>query len=237
MTVADIVSDAMKMLGVLAAGETPSSEEQADAFRVLNRMMDSWANERLALFATSRDAYTLTPGHNPHTLGNSGSPDFNATRPLRIDRASIVLAISGNSELPLNGPLSDEEWQITHGKVSTGIPSRLWVETEYPLLKLWLNPVPANADTLVLYTWQQLGRFAATSTTFDFPPGYEEAIVSNLALRIAPLFGVTISQEAALIANDSLATLKRVNIKPINIGTDPALIRRGPFNVIAGDRG
>lgn len=235
-TVADIISDALKALGILAAGETPSAEEQADAFRALNRMMDSWANERLVLFATSRDTYTLIPGHSPHTLGTEGIPDFNATRPLRIDRASIVLAGSDNSELPLN-MLSDEEWQITQGKATTGVPAKLWIETEYPLLKLWLNPIPVNADTLALYTWQQLGRFALTSTVFNMPPGYEEAIVYNLALRLAPLFGVTLSPEAALIASDSYAAIKRVNTKPINIGSDPALLRRGPFNVIAGDRG
>lgn len=235
-TVADLISDALKILGVIAAGETLSSEDQSDAFRALNRMMDSWANERLALFATSRDTYTLTSGHNPHTLGNEGSPDFNATRPLRIDRASIVLASSGNSELPLN-ILSDEEWQITQGKVTTGLPAKLWIETKFPLIKLWLNPIPVNADTLVLYTWQQLGRFASTSTTFDMPPGYEEAIVYNLALRCAPLFGETLSQEAMLIASNSFASIKRTNTKPMFIGSDPSLLRRGSFNVIAGDRG
>lgn len=235
-TVADIIADAMKVLGVLAAGETPSSEEQADAFRALNRMVDSWSNERLTLYAISRDTYTLIPGHNPHTLGTAGSPDFNATRPLRIDRASIVLASSGNSELPLN-MLSDEEWQITQGKVTTGIPAKLWVETEYPLIKMWLNPIPTNADYLILYTWQAISRFALTSTSFDMPPGYEEAIVYNLALRLAPSYGVSLSPEAVEITTNSLANIKRVNTKPIFLGSDPALLRRGPFNVIAGDRG
>jgi hypothetical protein len=56
-------------------------------------------------------------------------------------------------------------------------------------MKLHLNPVPSAADTLVLYTWQQLSRFAATSDTFDLPPGYARAIRYNLALELAPEYG------------------------------------------------
>lgn len=235
-TVADLITTSLKVLGVLAAGETPTADEQTDAFNRLNDMLDSWTNERLTIYATSRDAYTLTPLHNPHTLGNEGSPDFNVVRPVRIDRASIVLANTNNSELYLN-LLSDEEWQITQGKATTGIPAKLWVETKYPLLNLWLNPIPVNPDSLVLYTWQQIGRFAAVSTTVDLPPGYARALTYNLARELCPFYGTSLSMEAAEIARESKADVKRVNTKPIFIGSDPALLRRGPFNVIAGDRG
>ncbi len=235
-TVADLISDALKILGVLAAGETPAANELADGFTRLNDMLDSWATERLSLFATSRDSYTLTPGLNPHTIGNEGSPTFNATRPIRIDRASIVLAVSPNAELPLN-VCSDEEWQLTQGKTTNGTPFRLWPETKYPLISLWLNPVPVAADTLVLYTWQQLGRFAATSTVVDMPPGYARALKYNLARELAPTYGEELSQSGAEIAAESLANLKRLNTKPLYMGSDPALLRRGPFNIISGDRG
>lgn len=235
-TVADILADALKVLGVLAVGETPSAEEQSDAFRALNRMVDSWASERLTLYATSRDTYVLTPGLNPHTIGTAGSPTLAATRPIHIDRASIVLAASSNAELPLN-IVDDEGWQITQGKATTGTPYILWPETKYPLINLWLNPIPVNPDTLVLYTWLQLGRFVDPNATFDFPPGYEEAIVYQLAQRLAPGYGVSLSQEALLTAEDALARIKRANWKPQYLRSDPALLQRRPFNIIAGDRG
>lgn len=119
-TVADLIKGAFKVLGVLAAEETPSAAEQQDAFAALNDMLDGWANERLTLFATRRDSYTLTPSLNPHTIGTLGT--FATTRPVHIDRASIVLATSTNSELPLK-LLSDAEWQATQGKAT---PAPQW---------------------------------------------------------------------------------------------------------------
>lgn len=234
-TVADLISSSLRILGVLASEETPAAQEQTDAFNALNDMLASWANERLTLFATSRDTYPLTPGLNPHTIGIEGSPTFSATRPIRIDRASILLASSPNSELPVE-IVDDGGWQILQGKATRGIPAFLWPETKYPLINLWLNPIPVEADTLVLYTWQQLTPFPSVTTVVDLPPGYSKAIRYNLAKELAPEFGATLSAEAAANAEESLAAIKRGNSKPDYMRSDAAILRRGPFNVISGDR-
>lgn len=234
-TVADLISGALRALGVLASGEAPTANEQTDAFNSLNDMLDSWANERLTLYATVRASYALIPNHNPHTIGTEGSPDFSATRPIRIDRASLVLASSGNAELPIKVQ-SDHEWQITQGKVTTGMPVFLWYDSQYPLANIWLQPVPVEADTLVLYCWQQLGRFASVNTTVDMPPGYLRALRFNLAKELAMEYGKSLSPEAVQAADDSLAAIKRGNAKPDYLLSDSALLRRGPFNIISGDR-
>lgn len=233
-TFADLIQGAFRVLGVLAAEETPTASEQANALVALNDLFDSWSNEELLIYNTNRATFTLTPGHNPHTLGSGG--DFNTTRPLRIDRASIVLASSPSTELPLTIQ-SDADWQLTQGKVNSGIPVFLWVDTEYPLAKLYLNPVPVNADSLVLYMWQQPGHVAISDLQTSVPPGYVRALRFNLAKELAPEYGVTMSQEAADIANESKASLKRVNYKPSYLRSDGALLRRGPFNIKSGDRG
>lgn len=233
MTVADLISGALQVMGVLASGESPTAAEQTDAFNALNRMLDTWANQRLALYASLRSSYALTPGLNPHTIGPGGT--FSTTRPIAVDRASVVFAASANSELPLD-ILTDGEWQITQGKATTGTPSGLWVEASHPLMKLWLNPIPVAADTLVLYTPAPLGRFASTSTTFDMPAGYEEAIIYQLAKRLCPQFGVQLSAEAADIANESFSALKRTNTQTSYLRSDEAIVGSGGFNIISGDR-
>lgn len=235
-TVAELIRGAFRVLGTLASEETPSAAEETDGLTSLNDMLDSWAGERLVLFATLRSTHTLTSGLNPHTIGSSGT--FNTTRPVRVDRASIITASAPGAESPLD-ILSDGEWQAVQSKTTTGRPSGLWVETAYPLAKLWLNPVPSAADTLVLYTWQQLGRFAATSTTFDLPPGYARAIRFNLAKELAPEYGVSLSAEAVAIADEAKAALKRLNHKPSYLVCDPAVLGRGggARNDMSGDGG
>lgn len=231
-TGADIVRGAFKILGVLAAEETPSAAEQSDGLATLNDMLASWAGERLALWATLRSTYTLTPALNPHTIGSSGT--FNATRPVRIDRASITPVSAAGTEYPL-GLLSDSEWQATQNKTVSGRPVALWVDSAYPLMRLYLNPVPNAADMLVLYTWQQITALTALGTV-DLPPGYQRALKYNLAKELAPEYGVSLSAEAADIANESKATLKRLNDTPQPVRCDAAVLGAGPFNLVSGDR-
>lgn len=231
-TVAELIRGAFGVLGVLAASESPGAAEQADGLEALNDMLDSWAGERLVLHATLRSTHTLTPALSPHTIGTGGT--FATTRPVRVDRASIVLAGSPGSETPLP-ILSDAEWQNTQGKTTSGTPVALWIETAHPLEKLWLNPVPNAADTLVLYSWQQLGRFASAATTVDLPPGYSRALRFNLAKELGPEYGVALSAEAMDIANESKATLKRVNQQPTYLRCDPAVLSAGGVNLVTGD--
>lgn len=229
-TVADLIRKAFRTLGVLAAEETPTAAEQADALEALNDMLAAWAGERLILYATLRSTHTLTPSLSPHTIGTGGT--FSTTRPVRIDQASIILA-GQTAETPIS-ILSDAEWQLAH-KGSSAAPTEMWIESAYPLMKLHFNPIPNAADTLVLYTWQQLGSFAAASDDFDFPPGYARAIRYNLAKELSPDYGESLSPEAADIAAESKAQLKRLNHKPSYLRCDPAFTGGGTFNIYTGD--
>jgi len=46
----DIINGSLRLLGVLAEGETPSAATSQDALTALNQMIDSWNTERLATF-------------------------------------------------------------------------------------------------------------------------------------------------------------------------------------------
>lgn len=230
MTVAELIRGAFRSLGVLAAEETPTAAEETNALESLNDMLDSWAGERLALFATLRSEYALTPGLSPHTIGTGGT--FDTTRPVRVDRASLVTPAGGEVPLPL---LSDAEWQNAQGKTAQGTPVGLWVESSYPLMQLHFIPIPTGPESLVLYTWQQLGRFPAVSTDFDMPPGYARALRYNLAKELAPEYGHTLSAELADVANESKSTLKRLNSQPSWLRSDPAVLQGGPFNLSTGE--
>lgn len=229
-TVAELIRSTFRLIGVLADGETPTAAQEAHALTSLNDMLDSWAGERQVLFSTLRSTHTLTPSLSPHTMGDGGT--FDTTRPVRIDRASIVGAGS-NTERPID-LLSDSEWQEVGDKSATGSPSALWVDTAHPAIGLHLWPIPSAADTLVLYSWRQIGRFTATSDVVDFPPGYARCVRYNLAIELAPEYGVAVSGEVANIASESKTILKRLNHKPGYLSGDPALSGRGHSNIETG---
>ena len=68
----DIISSALKDIGALAAGETPSPEAAQDAFIMMNRMIDQWSNEQMMVFYKTEIIFTLTSGQTQYTIGPGG---------------------------------------------------------------------------------------------------------------------------------------------------------------------
>lgn len=229
-TAADIIRRAMKQLGVLAAGETPSAEDQADALIELNLMLSSWANERLLVFGTRRNTYTMVPNLSPHTIGATGT--FATTRPLRIDGAGVIM-VGNDTELPIS-MLTDAEYRLVMQKgLPSTFPMEMWVEWTYPNANLWFWPVPTTAAMLVLYTWSQIASFAA-SDVVSLPSGYEDAMGNALAVRLAPSYGTEPSPTLIQNMLESVAAIKRTNAPDVVSEIDPGLLGRRVFNVHTG---
>src|ERR1039458_5752289 len=92
----------MRLIGVIASGETPSAPEANDALMVFNQMLDAWNAERLAIFTTASNDFPLVIGQQAYTLGDTGN--FNIQRPARISGMSCIL---------LNNPTNPLEFPIT----------------------------------------------------------------------------------------------------------------------------
>ncbi|NBS70074.1 hypothetical protein EBT31_14355, partial [bacterium] len=68
----DQINRALRLLGVLAEGETPSAAVSQDALMALNQMIDSWNTERLAVFSTQDQVYLWPTSTVKRTLGPTG---------------------------------------------------------------------------------------------------------------------------------------------------------------------
>lgn len=233
-TAADIIRDALKLLGVLAAGESLPSADQEDGLNALNRMLGTWANERLLVHGTRRTEYTLTPSLSPHTIGTTGT--FATTRPLRIDGASVI-PVGSDSEQRVS-ILTDAQYRAIPDKTLTdALPHKLWVEQTFPNAKLWLYPVPTSAGRLVLHTWSRISAFTA-SDSVSLPDGYEDALIHALALRIAPGYGVepsgTLRENAAAV----LAAIQRTNAPEVIAEMDAGVClpgRNGGYDIASDE--
>jgi hypothetical protein len=58
----DIINGSLRLIGVLAEGETPSAETAQDALSAMNEMIASWNTERLAVFSTIDQVVSWPPG-------------------------------------------------------------------------------------------------------------------------------------------------------------------------------
>ena len=211
-TANDLIKRAMRLAGALGKGETPDDDEAQDGLTALNSMLDSWKTERLAVFQIVQASHTWASGQSSRTIGESGSPSFSAQRPVRID--SAIVTDSNSNDYPLTILLDRTEYDsIVVKTTESSLPSWLFYDPAYPNGTLYLYPVPSAQVTLKLNTWQTLQLFDTLTEELSLPPGYERAIVYNLALELAPEFGTgrKIDPQVPSIAIQSKAAIKTLN--------------------------
>lgn len=220
-TALDLITTALRTLGLLASGEAPSASEGEDGLETLNEMIDSWNAERQAIYTTSSNDYPLILGKQTYTLGPGG--DFDAPRPARIDAMSSILLNDPNNpvEVPI-AMFTVEQWQTeVPVKIVTGNFPQICYDTgDFPLRVLNMWPIPTlEQNSVRIYGWQAL----AAQTLFSevaFPPGYAEAFRYNLAGRLAPEYGVTPSPLVVALAVQGLARVKTMNAPDLFLRSD-----------------
>jgi hypothetical protein len=69
----DIISRALKDIGALEAGETPTSDATQDAFDMLNDMCAQWSNENMMVFYKTEIIFQTVQNQVQYTIGPNGS--------------------------------------------------------------------------------------------------------------------------------------------------------------------
>lgn len=235
MTGRDLITASLRLVGAVAPGEALAAQEATDGLAALNRMLSAWSAESLLRYNRLREEFTLTPGTSLYTMGPSGT--FNTTRPIEIEAATLKLSAGSNLvETPLRIIKTSSEWADVRMKtLSSPLPVYLMIEDTFPLMNLDLYPVPSTAGSIVIYSSGQLTQLADLSTSISLPPGYEEALVYNLATRLAPEYGRQSPAEVVAIAVDSVARLKRRNEKMGLLKVDTMLRAQSQFNIYTGE--
>ena len=94
----DIVSRALKDIGALESGETPTPDAALDAFEMMNDIIDQWSNENMMVFNVTEIICPVISGQTQYTIGpNPSTQNFIG--------ASFTGSITGNI-LTVTGILS-----------------------------------------------------------------------------------------------------------------------------------
>lgn len=232
-TAGDQINRALRLLGVLAEGETPSAATSQDALVALNQMIDSWNTERLSVFSTQDQIFTWPVGEIRQTLGPSG--DFVGNRPVYFDDATYYKAPNGVS-YGIKFINQQQYDGIAVKTVTSTFPQVIFVNMTYPDVEMYIYPRPTQALEWHFISVEELTQPATLSTELHFPPGYMRAFTYNLAMELAPEFGVEPSPQVQRIAMTSKRNLKRVN-NPDDVMALPYAIvaTRQRFNIYTGN--
>lgn len=244
-TANQVVTGALQLGNVIDPEDTPTAAMLSDGFRRLNMMMGQWSIQSLTIPVVAREVFSLVSGQggptNPYTIGPGG--DFDTTRPKRLEGAGLLL---GNTSPAVEMPravLTDDAYEAIQIKdLANALFTSVYYNATFDggLGRIYLWPVPNTTDNqLVLYRSQQLGLFTSATTSYDLPEGANEPMEYQLALRLAPVWGVPLSAIPDVVATaaSSFGIFKRSNVKINDMPQDvvfPPADRRYGYNINTG---
>jgi len=225
-----VITDSLKLIGVVAGHEVPTSAEQQDAFARLNELIDSWGTHAQTLLVSRRDVVPLLPAVQVYQIGPGLTVDLPV--PMGLDAVAYVLAGAPETEVFLDVG-TDQYALATPQKLLTGaVPQTVNYSRTHGYGELWVWPVPTVATDLVIYWQEPLAAFPDLVTPVALAAGYARALRTNLALELAPEFGKQVDVLIVQQARESLADVKRANFPMVEIGIDTALTGGGTYNIL-----
>ena len=233
-TAADQINGALRLIGMLAEGETPSAATAQDSLSALNQMIDSWNTERLSVFSTQDQVFTWTPNQIHRTLGPTCN--FVGNRPILLDDATYFKDPTNGISFGIKIINQQQYDGIAVKTVTSTYPQVMWINMDYPNIDMYVYPVPTKALEWHFISVTELTAPASLSTSLTFPPGYLRAFKYNLACEIANEFGVEPPPNVARIAMTSKRNLKRINNTDDIMSLPYSIVAtRQRFNIFAGN--
>lgn len=230
-----IITDALIDLGVLQPGEDPDAAQAALALRWVQRMIDAWAADRLTLSSQLRTTFTLLSGTSTVTIGLTGAT-VTMARPVWINHLSYVVPSSSPAvEVPI-GLLDEDSYAgISMKTLTSGYPLQAYYQTNLTnmLGSLFFWPTVTGNVTIALYTPEAVGVPVSLGSDLIGPPGYDEAYLLQLELRLVTPFGVAMPPALPDMAARAFTTMKRPNVLPGQLSVDPALTGCGGYNILS----
>ena len=233
-TANDQINGALRLIGQLAEGETPSAATSQDALTAMNQMLDSWSAERLSVFSTQDQTFTWTQGLISRTLGPTG--DFVGNRPVLLDDATYFKDPTNGISFGIKIINQQQYDGIAVKTVTSTYPQVLWINMDMPNVSMYIYPVPTKALEWHFISVTELVEPATLATELVIPPGYLRAFRFNLACEIAAEFGVEPPPSVQRIAMSSKRNIKRIT-NPDDVMSLPYSIvaTRQRFNIFAGN--
>jgi hypothetical protein len=235
-TVRQAIFLALRMAGRITDSQSVSetSSDMNDAQSLLVMMLGQWQRKRwltwnedeVSIISTGNQWYTIGPGQ-----------DFDTARPDKIHAAWCRLKPFGGPmpvDLPLTIIEAKEDWASIGIKDLKSLPTAVFYDSSYPVGRITFWPVPIAAQyEMHLVVKASLPVYVTLDDPLNVPPEYLDAIINNLAVRIALASPQSKDINPLLLAQAraSLNTIRLANSQIQQLSVPAALVGRGGGDV------
>lgn len=217
VTAQNLINKSLRLLGVLASGETTTAAEAEDSLYSLNSIIDSLSANPQYYFCTQAEQFLLTSGQSTYTIGSVPNlfptADFIAVRPIRIVGAFVRI---NNVDTPL-ALITEQYWTNIASKATSGTPTKLLYRPNVPYGQIVLYPTPNAVVPIFIKAERMIGAYATLTSTQYLPPGYQRLLELSLAMELAPEYGTQVKPEILANLRADLDSLIRTNIQPLPV--------------------
>jgi len=207
----DIISRALKDIGALEAGETPTPEAAADAFDMLNDMCAQWSNENMMVFYRTEMIFPCVQNQIQYTIGPGGQVGSAFTGSISGTTLTVTALTSG---------------AITMGQTisGTGVSSGTTIVG-------FTSGAGGNVNELGTYTVSRSQTVASTAMTgyYERPLTIESAFVRvTTTSNGAPIYGGGLDYPISVV---SLEEYESIGLKSLN-GPWPKVVYYQPSELL-----
>lgn len=235
-TFGDLITLALKNAGVLGLGQTANSEDMTDACALMNDMIAQWQQRRYLVYRLVEQSVPCN-GSQSYSIGPGG--DISVTqRPAAINAAfarQTVNNVPNQIDYPLAILPSRETYSQIAMKSLQSFPEWCWYDAATPLGQLFVYPVITNQFTLHVVFREQLQTAVSLTDEITLPAEYKMAIQYNLAVLLAPAYGLPVNPDVKRQAKASLETMRTINAQVPQMNM-PTVLRSGVRYNIFSDR-
>lgn len=179
-----IIADALSVLGVIGSGETATANDVTLASNFLNKMVKAWQSQGIHLWKETTATITIVADQYQYAI----SP-----RPLNIINCRYHYADGLERKMKKLG--RGEYDALPNKSISEGPSTCFFYSPQLTSGQLYVWPVPQETTDDIRITYiASLEDFDAAGDEPDFPAEWLEALTYNLAVRLAPSFGITLSK-------------------------------------------
>ncbi len=218
-----LISGALRIVGAIAQGETPTADQITEAAEALNYLVKALQADGMPLWAIKEYSIPLSASTASYRIGLTQT--VNTAKPLKIISA-YRQDTTNDIDVPMV-KLTRDEYNLLGNKTSEGEPIQFYYDPQRTYGDLYLFPVPnstAAANSTVRIVYQRpFEDFDASTDEPDFPQEWFDALKFLLADRLAPEYGIPIQDR-----QDIRSRAKQLREEALGFGSEEGSIFFSP---------
>lgn len=189
----DLIEAALGCLGVIAQGQTPSLEDYTIGAKLLNTTISRLRTLGLSLWA--RTSFSWTPTTFNYNIGEGQVLDT----PYPIHLLQAYRTDTGGAKVPIDIE-SDFNYNTFPTSAGGQIPYKISYtpKVNYGIIKFWPTDLSTNTNIVTIVYTRPFEYFDTSTDTMDMPEEWYDAVIWDLACKLAPRWGMPINDRQLL---------------------------------------